>query len=51
MGQIRALAAKNWIIYRRNIFGSILEIAVPVGFLLEAAIMAVWLHWPPRVIH
>lgn len=34
MGQIRALANKNWIIYRRNVVGSILEILVPVGFML-----------------
>lgn len=34
MGQFKALANKNWIIYKRNIFGSILEIVIPIAFIL-----------------
>lgn len=34
MGQFRALANKNWILYKRNILGSVLEIVIPTAFML-----------------
>lgn len=34
MGQFKALCYKNWVLYKRSIVGSILEIAIPVIVLL-----------------
>jgi hypothetical protein len=34
MGQFKALMTKNWILYKRNIVGSILEIFLPIIFAL-----------------
>lgn len=34
MGQFKALFTKNWILYKRNIIGSIIEFVLPVIFVL-----------------
>lgn len=34
MGQFKALATKNWILYKRNTIGSVLEIVLPIIFVL-----------------
>ena len=34
MGQLSALFYKNWLLYKRGIIGNILEIAVPIFFVL-----------------
>lgn len=32
MSQFRALATKNWILFKRSWFGSIVEVVVPIAF-------------------
>lgn len=32
MGQFKALASKNWILYKRSICGNIAEILIPIFF-------------------
>lgn len=32
MGQFKALAVKNWILYKRSPLGSILELVIPIIF-------------------
>ena len=32
MGQFKALAGKNWILYKRGIVGSVIEILLPIIF-------------------
>ena len=34
MSQLSALFYKNWLLYKRSIFGNILEIFVPIFFVL-----------------
>lgn len=34
MGQFKALATKNWILYKRSPLGSILELVLPIIFVL-----------------
>ena len=33
MGQLSALFYKNWLLYKRRLFGNILEILVPIFFI------------------
>lgn len=39
MGQFSALLLKNWLLYKRAIFGNILEILIPVLFIIVIAMV------------
>lgn len=34
MGQFKALATKNWVLYKRSVLGSVCEILLPIIFML-----------------
>jgi hypothetical protein len=33
MGQFKALSVKNWILYKRGVLGSVLEMVIPIIFI------------------
>ena len=39
MGQLGALFYKNWLLYKRGIVGNILEIVVPVFFIIAVVMI------------
>ena len=34
MGQLRALFGKNWLLYKRNLCGNVMELIFPVFFVM-----------------
>ena len=40
MGQLSALFTKNWILYKRNLLGNCLEIAIPIFFVIFVLVIA-----------